>query len=76
VIDATEIAEGIAVTDIAQPIYASGVYGGEFPRNTITNLDSWNIAYIIDCHDMDWRTSRWLGPDNVPYQKDSSGNLF
>jgi len=76
VVDATKVATGITVSGIAQPLYADSVYGGTFAGNTITNLDSWNIAYITDCHNMDWRTTKWLGPDNLPYQTGSSGNLF
>jgi hypothetical protein len=76
VVDASHIAEGIDVSDVAQPVYASEVHGGVFRQNKIINHDAWNIAYIIDCHGMDWRTTRWLGPNNEPYQVDSSGNRF
>lgn len=75
VVDATQIAPGITVIDDANPVLVGGVYGGRFAGNTITNLDSWSIAYVIGCHNMDWRTTRWLGPNRI-YQTGSSGNLF
>ena len=76
VVDATRVPAGVTVTSNAQPVCAFNVYGGTFPGNTITNKDSWNVSYISGCHDMDWRTTNWLGPNNVPYQTGSSGNLF
>jgi hypothetical protein len=76
VVDATKVATGIAVTSNAQPVIAHNLYGGSFAGNTITNNDSWNIAYISGCHNMDWRTTKWLGPNNVPYETESSGNLY
>ena len=75
-VDATRVASGITVTSIAQPVHAESVYGGKFSGNTIINLDSWNIAYLSGCHNMDWRTTIWRGPENVPYQTDCAGNLF
>ena len=47
---------------------ADGVHGGRFRRNRVINLDAWNIAYLSDCHDMDWRTTAWQGPNHVPYR--------
>jgi len=77
IVDATHIAAGITVDyGIAQPLCANKVYGGTFANNVITNLSSWNISYIADCHNMDWRATTWLGPNNVPYQTGSSGNLY
>ena len=77
VVDATHIAPGIGVIDGANPVLIGGVYGGRFAGNTIISPYPWSIAYVAGCHDMDWRTTRWLGPNNVPDQTgDSSGNLF
>ena len=77
VVDATHIAPGITVIDGANPVLIGGVYGGRFAGNTITNGHSGTIAWITGCHNMDWRTTRWLGPQNVPDQTGgSSGNLF
>jgi hypothetical protein len=77
VVDATHIEPGITVnTSIAQPLCAYNVYGGAFARNTITNKNSWNIAYLAGSHNMDWRTTKWLGPNNTPYQTGCSGGLF
>ena len=76
VVDASRIASGIEVSSIAQPVHAENVYGGMFTDNRIINLDAWNIAYISGCHNMDWRTTEWLGPNNVPFQTRSSGNRF
>ena len=66
VVDATKVPAGVSVTSNAQPVVAFNVYGGTFAGNTITNLDSWNIAYISGCHNMDWRTTRWHGPEQRP----------
>jgi hypothetical protein len=77
VVDGSKVAAGITVDySVAQPLYAYKVYGGVFAGNVITNYKSWNVAYIADCHNMDWRTTQWLGPENVPYQTNSSGNQF
>ena len=76
IVDATHVEPGITVSGIAQPLGIANVYGGVFAANTIVNFNAWNIAYIKGCHGMDWRTTSWFGPDNVPYQTESSGNLF
>ena len=68
VIDARKIADGISVRPTAQPVIASGVHSGRFRHNRIINLDAWNIAYISDCHGMDWRTTVWQGPNRLPYR--------
>jgi hypothetical protein len=73
VIDARKVADGITVQSTAQPVVASGVHGGRFPRNKVINLDAWNIAYLVDCHDMDWRTTAWQGPNHLPYNTGCTG---
>jgi hypothetical protein len=75
-VDETKVPAGVTLTSTAQPLCASNVYGGSFPGNTIINGSSWNVAYISGCHNMDWRTTTWSGPGNVPYQTNSSGNQF
>ena len=77
VVDATHIAPRITVIDGANPVLIGGVYGGRFAGNTIINGHSGSVAWITGCHNMDWRTTRWLGPRNVPDQAGgSSGNLL
>lgn len=76
VVNAREIVSGITVKDTAQPVVAFGVYGGRFDHNRIINHDSWNIAYLADCHNMDWRTTRWIGPNRAPYRTDCSSILL
>ena len=74
--DATKVPAGVIPTSNAQPVVAFNVYGGTFPGNKVINLNSWNVTYLSGCHNMDWRTTTWLGPNNVPYQTGSSGNVF
>ncbi len=76
IVDARKVAKRIHVHDKAQPICATHIQGGTFSGNRIVNLDSWNIAYFSACHNMDWRTSKWLGPAHVPYETECSGNRF
>jgi hypothetical protein len=73
VIDARKVAGGISVKSTAQPVVAYGVYGGRFSHNKVINLDAWNVAYLVDCHDMDWRTTVWQGPNRVPYNTRCTG---
>jgi len=58
------------------PVYCRNVYGGIFANNTIINGNAWAIAYLSNCHDMDWRTSVWQGPNATPYQTGCSGVLL
>ena len=71
-----QVPAGVTVTNIAEPVVAFNVYGGTFAGNTVTNQDSWNVAYISGCHNMDWRTTRWLGPSNVPTRRAPPGTTL
>lgn len=75
-VDARRCDRRIDVIDTAQPIVAFDVHGGRFSNNRIINLDSWCIAYFSDCHDMDWRSTKWVGPNRRPHQTQCSGNRF
>jgi len=66
----------VASTSDANPVCANNVTGGVFARNQITNSVAWAIAYFSGCHNMDWRTTIWKGPNATPRQVGSSGNLF
>jgi hypothetical protein len=76
VVDARSCDKRIDVIETAQPIVACNVYGGRFSNNRIINRDSWNIAYFSGCHGMDWRSTRWVGPNSKPHQTECSGNRF
>jgi len=80
-IDCTRVFGGIQMASTANCVSAVNVYGGVFPKNTITDAPpSWNVAYLSGCHKMDWRTTKWLDARgeaySTPYQIDCSQNRF
>jgi len=58
------------------PVYCRGVTGGTFADNRIVNKNAWSIAYLSDCHGMDWRGTVWSGANSTPYQTNCSGLMF
>jgi hypothetical protein len=67
----------------SQVVLAFNVYGGTFARNTvISSAPGGGVAYLSNCHDMDWRTSTWRDATGragyaTPTQvKGCSGNRF
>ena len=61
-------------------ICAMNVYGGTFTGNSVTSAVPGNVAWLSNCHNMDWRSTSWSDPRGpsyaVPYQVNCSGNLF
>ena len=83
VLDASQRLQTTAMTSDAQVVVAFNVYGGQFSRNTIiSSAPGGNVAYLSNCHTMDWRTSTWKDAGarayyEIPTQRDGSAdNLF
>ena len=65
----------------ANAVCASNVYGGTFAGNSITSADpGGSIAWLNNCHSMDWRTTIWYDARGIfyatPQQVNCSSNLF
>ena len=81
VIDATAMLQPVPMDPEANCIVMIGVHGGVFSGNVITSASpGGGVAWMDDCHGMDWRTSTWLDARGqeycTPLQVGCSDNLF
>jgi hypothetical protein len=81
VIDASTRYQSVAMDSTAGCVAAVNIVGGVFSQNSITSAPpGGGVAWLSDCHDMDWRTTTWHDQRGTvyttPFQVDCSGNLF
>jgi hypothetical protein len=80
-VDASMSVQAVPQDPEASCIAISGVYGGIFSGNVITSAaPGGGVAWMNDCHGLDWRTTTWRDVRGAiyftPLQIDCSDNIF